>query len=245
VVAQINFAARLPHEMSKADIVDAADRFVAAGGRVQEAGFDGVQIHAAHGFLLSGFLTPSANRRTDSYGGDAQGRRRLLVEIVSRLRQSLGRQYPILCKLGTIDGRDNSLQLEESVATAQSLVEAGIDAIEVSCARSGEHAEPAAQGIDRPEKEAYFAVQAAAIKQAVDVPIILVGGLRSRSVMQDVVDRGICDLVSACRPFIREPDLVHRMATAELNRSSCISCNQCYCRNCLRCVHVSVGRRRR
>ena len=243
VVAQINYAGRPPHKMSKADIVDVADRFVAAGGRTLEAGFDGVQIHAAHGFLLSGFLTPSVNRRTDSYGGDAQGRRRLLIEIASRLRQSLGRQYPILCKLGSIDGRDNSLRLEESVATAQALAEAGIDAIEVSCTRSGEHAQPAAQGIDKPEREAYFAAQAGAIKQTVDLPIILVGGLRSRSVMQDVVDRGICDLVSACRPFIREPDLVHRMATGDVDRSSCISCNQCYCRNGLRCVHVSAGRR--
>jgi 2,4-dienoyl-CoA reductase-like NADH-dependent reductase (Old Yellow Enzyme family) len=121
VMAQINHASRRPEEMSSAEIHDAIDRFVAAAGWAREAGFDGVQIHAAHGFLLSGFLTPAVNHRTDAYGGDAAGRRRLLIEIASRLRQSLGPQYPILCKLGVVDGCDNCLALEESVATAKSL----------------------------------------------------------------------------------------------------------------------------
>jgi len=241
VVAQINSATRRPDEMSRAEIRNAADCFIAAGDRVLQAGFDGVQIHAAHGFLLSGFLTPSENQRTDAYGGNAEGRRRLLIEIASRLRQSLGSQYPILCKLGAVDGRDNSLALEESVATAKALQETGIDAIEVSATFSGDHAQAAAEEIDAPEKEAYFAPQARAIKQSVEIPIILVGGLRSRDVMQNVVNESICDMVSMCRPFIREPDLVNSMEAGRTDRSSCVSCNECFNPNGFRCVHVSTG----
>lgn len=245
VVAQINYASRRPEEMSEAQIRKTADCFVAAAGRAQEAGFDGVQIHAAHGFLLSGFLTPAVNRRTDAYGSDAAGRRRLLLEVVLRLRQSLGPQYPILCKLGTVDGCDNSLELEESVATAQAIQEAGVDAIEVSCGRSGDHAQAVAIEIDAPEKEACFAPQAKAIRQSVDVPILLVGGLRSLKVMQRVVDEGICDMISMSRPFIREPDLISRLETGRADRSSCISCGRCFSPSGLRCAHASTHGKRR
>lgn len=236
-VAQINHAGRPPTEMSEADIQAAADRFVEAGARAMEAGFDGVQLHAAHGYLISGFLTPSENQRQDAYGGDADGRRRLALEIATRLRQTLGPDYPILCKLGAVDGRDDSLALEESVATAQALAGIGIDALEISATCSGDLASAAATGINKPEKEAYFATQAKAIKAAVDIPVILVGGLRSRQVMQRVLDEGVCDLVSLCRPFIREPDLVNAIAAGRTERVACVSCNKCYDPSGFRCVH--------
>ncbi len=241
VVAQINYAGRCPDEMSQAEVREAVECFVSAGGRVQEAGFDGVQIHAAHGYLISGFLTPSENHRTDAYGGDAESRRRLLIETASGLRRTLGPQYPILCKLGVVDGRDNSLGLEESVATAKALQEVGIDAIEVSATFLGDYAQAAAEGIDAPDKEAYFASQAGAIKRYVDITTILVGGLRSREVMQKQVTDGLCDMVSMCRPFIREPELVNRMEAGYLDRSSCISCNKCFNPDGFRCVHVPTS----
>ena len=241
VVAQINYVGRRPEEMSVAELREAVECFVAAGHRVQDAGFDGVQIHGAHGFLISGFLTPSENGRTDAYGGDAEGRRRLLVEIASGLRAALGPEYPVLCKLGAVDGRDDSLTLDESTATARALQKAGIDAIEVSATFSGDYAQAVAEGIDTPEKEAHFGPQAGAIKQCVDIPIILVGGLRSRDTMQRQVDEGICDMVSMCRPLIREPDLVNRMAAGHVERSSCISCNKCFNPSGFRCVHVTDG----
>ncbi len=244
-VAQINHAARPPEEMSLAEIRTAANCFVAAAERAQEAGFDGVQIHAAHGFLLSGFLTPAVNRRADAYGGDAAGRRRLLAEIAAGMRRSLGPQYPILCKLGVVDGCDDCLTLEESVATAQALEEAGVDAIEVSCTRSGDHAQAVAMGIDAPEKEAYFAPQAKVIKRSTGIPILLVGGLRSRIVMQNVIDEGVCDMISLSRPFIREPDLVSRMEMGRTDRSACISCGGCFRQPSLRCAHVPASGRRR
>jgi 2,4-dienoyl-CoA reductase-like NADH-dependent reductase (Old Yellow Enzyme family) len=245
IVAQINHAARPPEGMSLADSRRATDCFVAAAGRAQEAGFDGVQIHAAHGFLLSGFLTPAVNRRADAYGGDAAGRRRLLVETAAGMRRSLGPQYPILCKLGVVDGYDDCLALEESVATAQALEEAGVDAVEVSCTRSGDHAQAVAMGIDAPEKEAYFAPQAKVIKQSVGIPVLLVGGLRSRIVMQNVIDEGVCDMISMSRPFIREPDLINRMEARRVDGSSCISCGECFRKPGLHCSHVPTSGRRR
>ncbi len=245
VVAQINHAARAPEEMSLGEIKAAADRFVAAAGRAQEAGFDGVQIHAAHGFLLSGFLTPAVNCRTDAYGGDAGGRRGLLVEIAAGMRRSLGPQYPILCKLGVVDGCDDCLALEESSATAQALEEAGVDAVEVSCTRSGDRAQAVAMGIDAPEKEAYFAPQARVIKRSAGIPVLLVGGLRSREVMQNVIDEGACDMISMSRPFIREPDLTNRMMAGQVDRSACISCGECFRKPGLRCAHMPGRVKRR
>lgn len=235
-IVQINYAGRKPAEMGAAEIAEAVDCFAAAAQRAMQAGFDGVQIHAAHGYLLSCFLTPSENLRTDGYGRDADGRRRLLIEVAQRMRGELGAGVPVLCKLGALDGRDNSLPIEETVGTARALEVAGVDAIEVSCTLPGAHMHPAAEGIDSPEKEAYFAKQALAIKKAVGIPVILVGGLRSLDVMERVVHDGVCDLVSLCRPLIRQPELVNSFAAGMTRRSECVSCNKCFNPRGFRCV---------
>ena len=227
-VAQINYASRHPQDMTADEIVDAAERFIAAARRAQEAGFDGVQLHAAHGYLLSGFLTPSENLRTDGYGGDAERRRRLLLEIAAKTREAVGAGYPVLCKLGIVDGRDNSLPLDESVETARALAEAGVDAVEVSSTFAGDHAQPAAEAINTPDKEAYFAAGSKAVKSGTGLPVILVGGLRSLGVMERVVGHGTCDMVSLSRPFIREPDLVNKFREGTTDTAACISCNKCY-----------------
>ena len=237
-VAQINYQTRSPADMSPAEIREAEDRFVAASRRAMEAGFDGVQVHAAHGYLISCFLTPSENKRDDAYGGDAGGRRALLLRVAERTRAAIGADAALLCKLGARDGRDDSLSIEESVGTAQALEGVGVDAIEVSSTLTGDVAHPAAEGIDSEDKEAYFAPQARAIKAAVDIPVILVGGLRSLGVMERVVHDGTCDLVSFCRPFIREPDLVNAFAAGRTERAGCISCNKCYNPRGFKCVFV-------
>lgn len=235
-VAQINFAARPPAELTAAEIEDVIERFVAAGVRSIRAGFDGVQMHAAHGYLLSGFLTPAANRRSDQYGADAAGRRRLLVEIALRLRAAIGPDRLLLCKLGAMDGRDDSLPLAETLTTAAALQDAGMNAIEVSCTFPGPHAQPVAEHINAASDEAYFAAAAAAIRARVQIPVMLVGGLRSLAVMERMVSDGVCDLVSLCRPFIREPDLVNRFAADSQSRAACISCNKCFNLRGFRCV---------
>ncbi len=235
-VAQINYGTRRPADMADVELGEAADAFVAAARRACEAGFDGVQIHAAHGYLLSCMLTPSENTRTDSYGGDAGGRRRLLLEIAVRTRAAIGPEKMLLCKLGCVDGRDNSLDIAESVETARQLQTAGVDGIEVSSTLTGEHAHPAAPGIDSVSKEAYFRSQALALSRVLDIPVILVGGLRSLAVMEELVDSGVCHMVSLCRPLIREPDLINRFAAGETQRAACISCNKCYNPRGFRCV---------
>ena len=111
-----------------------------------------------------------------------------------------------------------------------------MEAVEISATFSGDHAKAAAEDIDAPEKEAYFATQAGRIKKAVDIPVILVGGLRSKNVMQRVVDDGTCDMVSMCRPFIYEPDLVSKLASGEVDQADCISCNECYHPDGFRCA---------
>ncbi len=238
-VAQINYSARLPADLTVEEIAEAANCFAEAGERAVRAGFDGVQIHAAHGYLLSGFITPFANFRDDEYGRNAAGRRRLLLDIAGRLRERIGPEKLLLCKLGALDGRDNSLSLDETVATASALRDSGVDAIEVSCTFAGSYAKPAAENIDNKSAEGYFAKAAAEIRRQANITVILVGGLRSLSVMEQLVSGGTCDMVSLCRPFIREPDLVNRFAAGTHLRAACISCNQCYSPCGFQCVYNS------
>ncbi len=235
-IAQINSAAQKLAELSAADLEEQVACFVNAARRAVKAGFDGVQLHASHGYLLGCFLAPSENQRTDEYGAGAAGRRQLLLDIARETRAAIGAHVPLLCKLGVVDGRENSLPIEEAAETAAALQAAGVDAIEVSCATNGPYAQPALEKIDGPEKEAYFATQARTIKEAVTVPVILVGGLRSLDMMERVVHEGSCDLVSLCRPLIREPALVNALAEGRTHRSACVSCNKCFTPRGFRCI---------
>lgn len=241
-VAQINYAARKPAEMSVDEIAEAVDRFAEAAKRAVTAGFDSVQIHAAHGYMVSCFLTPSENTRADRYGSNAEGRRRLLLQIVERIRAEVGADYPLLCKLGAVDGRDNSLSLDETIDTARALEAAGIDAIEVSSTFGGDYVQPAVAGIVPGKNEAYFAAAARAVKQAVSIPVILVGGLRSLEKMQQVIDDNTCDLVSLCRPLIAEPDLVNVLQTGTKTEAACVSCNKCFKSRGLTCEFLTSSR---
>ncbi len=236
IVAQLNSPAMAPEEAGVEDLHMMVECFSSAARRAMAAGFDGVQIHAAHGYLLSTFLTPSANRRQDAYGGNAEGRRRLLVEIVRACREVLPDNRLLLCKLGAKDGQDNSLPLEEVIDIARALAAEKAAAIEISCGRAGPYAQPVVKDITTAAQEAYFAPIAAAIKAEVDIPIILVGGLRSLAVMTKAVRDNVCDLISLCRPFIREPELVRRLRNGEADRAACTSCNGCFNLRNVRCA---------
>ncbi len=227
---------RTPRALVEEEIWSLVDAYAAAMGRAQAAGCDGVQLHAAHGYLLSAFLSPYTNRRTDAWGGSVMNRCRILREILDRGRRLVGDTYPVLVKLNTTDGidGDGTLTLAEAVAMARLLVEWGVDAIEVS----GGHRERK-EVMSRPRirtqaAEAYFAPAAGAVKAAVGVPVVLVGGLRSRAVMEAVVANGTADLVALCRPLIREPDLVRRFAAGQ-EAATCESCNACFNPAGLRC----------
>ena len=216
-------------EMAVEDIQAVVKSYGAAAKRAQNAGFDGVQIHAAHGYLLSQFLSPAFNRRNDAYGGDIRHRAKALVEVLQQIRQTVGRNYPVLVKLNCRDFIENGLVLEDSLEVGRMLVSEGIDAIELSGGvLVGGKLSPSRMGIKSEEKEAYFQDDARAFKEKLPVPLILVGGNRSFQVAERLVSGGIADYISMCRPLIREPDLINRWRAGDLSKAACVSDNMCF-----------------
>jgi 2,4-dienoyl-CoA reductase-like NADH-dependent reductase (Old Yellow Enzyme family) len=208
----------------RADEISAmVDTYVQAARRVQEAGFDAVQLHAAHGWFLSAFLSPVMNRRDDAWGGSAEKRARFLVEICRGIRKMAGPDYPLLLKLGLKDYHPQGKTIEEGIAVARLLEQHGVDAIEVS------------EGIEEEwghhiRKEAlhpYYVEDCRKARPLLSRPLILVGGMRALRDMQAVLEEGIADAVSLCRPFIRDPHLVAKFRRGEIEGSPCISCNGC------------------
>jgi len=216
-------------EMTAADIQKAVSAFAAGAARAQKAGFDGVQIHAAHGYLLSQFLSPYFNRRKDDYGGSIQNRARVLLEVLQAIRSTVGDSFPILIKINCRDFHDNGLELADSVQTGIMLAEGGIDAIELSGGNrlSGKRV-PARVGIKSEDQEAYFQNEARTYKNKVKVPLILVGGNRSFQVAEKLVTEGPADYISMSRPFIREPGLINRWKSGDLSRATCLSDSLCF-----------------
>ncbi len=219
----------VPREMTISEINDMVEVFAQSCRRVKESGFDAVQLHASHGYLLSNFISPYANIRTDRYGGNTENRARFIVEIVKRARELVGPEYPIMIKMNFDDFMEGGLDKKEALNIATIIVESGIDCIEVSGgtqANAGKHI--AVKGISREDQEAYFQSYANALKKIVSIPVILVGGIRSLSVMEKLIKDGICDFVSMSRPFIREPELIRRWKDGSMEKAMCISCNQCF-----------------
>jgi 2,4-dienoyl-CoA reductase-like NADH-dependent reductase (Old Yellow Enzyme family) len=218
----------MPREMTGADIRKMIDDFVEAGGRAKEAGFDGVQLHGAHGYLLSGFFSPYTNRRRDSYGGSTENRARAAVEILRGIKDRCGRGFPVIIKLNSEDYLPGGLDVQESIALARILEREGIDAIEVSGGTSEAGRGSMWPGVRPEEDEGYFVPAAARIKAAVKVPVFGLGGFRTFRVMERAVASGRVDAISLSRPFIREPHLVRKFRTGDVLRSECISCNKCF-----------------
>ena len=202
--------------------------FAKAALRAREAGFDGVQLHAAHGYLLSQSLSPAFNQRDDPYGGSLENRARLMLEALSEVRGAVGRSFPVLIKLNCADFVEGGLTVEDALKFGRMLQNAGIDAIEVSGGTlvSGDLS-PIRQKINSEEKEAYFKEAAKRFKETLSVPIILVGGIRSLSLAETLLDDGVADYFSMARPLIREPDLVSRWQAGDRSKSTCLSDNLC------------------
>lgn len=219
----------MPREMSPEEIRAVVEAFAAGARRAREAGFDGIQLHGAHGYLIHQFLSPLMNRRRDDYGGSPENRRRFLEEICQAVRREVGADYPVGIKLTAADHLPGGLEVAEATSVAAALPALGIDAIEVSAgtAASGDGA-PVRQKIDSPEQEAYNAAYARQLRSVVDIPVMLVGGLRSCTVMQRLLDEGSSDLFALSRPLIREPALVTTWKRDPTHRATCISCNGCF-----------------
>jgi 2,4-dienoyl-CoA reductase-like NADH-dependent reductase (Old Yellow Enzyme family) len=211
------------------DIREVVEDFGQAARRAKKAGFDGVQIHAAHGYLLSQFLSPVFNRRLDEYGGSLQNRLTFILEVVERVRGAAGRDYPVLIKLNCEDGLEGGLTPDDFLEAALLIRNAGVDAIEVSggTLASGKLS-PSRTGIDTVEKEAYFRQAARAAGEVTHLPVLLVGGIRSFELAEKIVMGGSADYISMSRPFIREPALVNRWKAGDLRRAACISVNKCF-----------------
>jgi 2,4-dienoyl-CoA reductase-like NADH-dependent reductase (Old Yellow Enzyme family) len=217
-------------EMTVKDIGHLVGAFSRAAGRAKEVGFDGVQIHSAHGYLLSQFLSPAFNQRQDAYGGSIQNRARIHLEVLRGIREAVGPDYPVLIKMNSEDFVENGLTLEDAVTVGVMLQQGGIDAIELSGGMliSTPNIGPSRAGIKSEEKEAYFREAAVAFKKKVTVPLILVGGNRSLEVAERLLTEGIARYISMSRPFIREPNLVRRWMGGDRRKATCLSDNRCF-----------------
>lgn len=215
--------------VEKEDMEKLVGAFADGARRAREAGFDGVQIHAAHGYLLSQTLSPALNKRHDAYGGSLENRARLVLEVLQAVRGAVGHDFPILIKLNSEDFLEGGLSLDESVQVGSMLEKGGIDAIELSGGTffSGK-LNPSRMGIATEEKEAYFRDAAKTFKQKVNVPLILVGGNRSFQMAEKLVKDGYAEYISMSRPFIREPGLIKRWASGDLRKARCLSDNFCF-----------------
>ncbi|MBU5614171.1 NADH:flavin oxidoreductase [Geomonas azotofigens] len=223
---------KTPREMSREEIARMQEDFATGALRAKQAGFDGVQLHMAHGYLLSRFLTPYYNRRSDEYGGSIENRGRALFETYCAVREKVGPAYPVLIKINSEDFIEQGMTFDECRFVCRRLVELGIDAIEVS---GGYAASPPSAGPCRKE-EGYFGSSAEHLAQELPVPVIAVGGNRDFDAMTEFIQRTGVTAVSLSRPLIREPNLVERWQGGDRRRALCISCNRCFKPNGTACV---------
>ena len=218
-----------PQAMTQEDINECVQAFAQAADRVKRAGFDAVQIQAAHGWLISSFLSPNKNKRTDKYGGSIQNRSRFLSEIYTAIRNSVGEDFPVLMKLNCKDFVDDGFEERDALFVAEHFEKTGLDAIEISGGTPEAGSLSSARlNIKAVEDEAYFEPYARMIKAKLSIPIILVAGIKSLEKINQILDNNSADLVSFCRPFIRESNLINRWKEGDETKARCISCNNCY-----------------
>jgi len=228
----------IPREMTPVDVKNLIHDFVAASRRARWAGFDGVQVHAAHGYLLSSFLSPHTNRRPDEWGGRLENRVRIIAEIIRGIKDATGPDFPVMAKLNSTDFLEGGLTPGESVEIARILEAEGLDAVEVSGGMAEAGRGSVWEGLRSENQEGYFVENAAAIKNAVRIPVSGLGGIRTLSVAERFVSEGRIDMISMSRPFIRDPLLVRRFREGEITASQCISCNKCFNPRGIRCAEV-------
>lgn len=231
-------------EISKDEIKYLTEAFAEAALRVKKSGFDGVEIHAGHGYLLSQFLSPYYNKRTDKYGGTIENRGRIIFEVFSAMREKVGKEFPIWIKLNSADYvQEGGLTQEDSMFVAKKLSELGIDAIEVTGGNESikivleSNLGPARKKIKlSKENQSYFKDYAAKLSSEIDTPIILIGGNRDVDVMEEILNTTNIELFSMARPLTAEPDLINTWTNGDLKTPKCVSCNQCYSTPGKRCI---------
>jgi 2,4-dienoyl-CoA reductase-like NADH-dependent reductase (Old Yellow Enzyme family) len=215
--------------MTLGDIGAVAEAFFEAAGRATKAGFDGVQIHGAHSYLLSEFLSPCHNARQDRHGGSIENRARMLLEVVAAVRKGIGNDRILSVKINSDDFIDGGFVKEDMLEVAPMLGNAGVDAIELSGGSpfSLKYMATRPGPIKSESDEVYYREAAILYKQRVNVPLILPGGIRSYEVARRLVEEGITDYISMSRPLIREPGLVNRWMRGDLRKAACVTDNLC------------------
>ena len=209
--------------------------FKKAAIRANTAGYDGIQLHVAHGFFLSKFISPLYNSRDDDYGGSALRRAKILGEILDRIRTAVGREFCVITKINCDDFVDGGLTISDCIAACSVMAAHGIDAIEIS----GNYTSREARAHSG---EGYFLPFALRVKNSVDVPVILVGGLRSVETMNKILATTDIEFLSLSRALIREPSIVNRWKHGDLRPSKCVGCNMCYNTPAHKCFFVLKGR---
>jgi 2,4-dienoyl-CoA reductase-like NADH-dependent reductase (Old Yellow Enzyme family) len=235
--AKDKFYGTVPRMMSEDEIQQLVEDFGEGARRVFEAGFDAVQLHGAHGYILSEFLSPHVNTRKDKYGGSLENRMRILFDIYHQIVKNVGRKFPVLIKLNGDDLVPEGLHIDEAMTIAKRLEEVGYAAIESSAGtwEAIPRIKPfsllpeARLQILRREQEAYNLPYAKELKTVLRrAPVILVGGLRSLDVAEEILSNGWADFCAMCRPFIRDPELPNKWMNGSTSKSNCISCNKCF-----------------
>lgn len=209
-------------ELSTRQVEVIVSQFGDAARRAEQAGYDGVQIHSAHFFYLSKFISPLINHRADRFGGGQRGRSLILYEILQDMRSKTSDDFLITMKINSTDEYPGGLTVQDFLVTCKLMADAGIDAIEVSGNGTSRTGIKAGQG------EGYFRAAATSLAALVDVPVVLVGGLRSIEKINQYLDEAKIAYVSLSRPLVREPDLIQRWQAGDTKPSLCVSCNTCY-----------------
>lgn len=266
-----------PHELTENEIYEIINNFVLSIERAKKSGFDGVQLHMAHGYLLSSFLSPHMNKRKDKWGGNTENRFRIVKEILLGGKQTVGK-YPILAKISAYEKSEDGVNVEEAIKISKKLEKFGCDAIEVSCgieedgfwsSRGDFPFEIIAVDNYRIKKlpkiikplikvvlekqfsspkpyELFNLDSAERIKKQVNIPIIVVGGIKKFVDIKNIIENNKCDFVSMSRPFIIEPDIVNKFKEGRQTESKCINCNYCLIgveERPLKCYYGKPGKR--
>ena len=217
-----------PLEMKEIEVEEVIQSFIKAAVRAEEAGFDGVQLHTAHGYLLSQFLSPYPNHRTDKYGGTQEKRTRIVIDIIKGIQKKVGDEFILSAKMNGDDCLVGGISLTQAVQSAKYMAEAGLDFIEVSGGMGESKVGAVRKDISEPSQEGYFLNQAGEINKHIGIPVASVGGFRSLEFMEQTLLSPDADLISLCRPFIREPDLVLKFKAKQVEKAACVSCNRCF-----------------
>jgi len=222
-----------PKEVTHKDIADIVKKFGDAAYRAKESGFDSVQIHAAHGYFLSQFLTPYYNRREDEYGGkDIHNRARIIYETIEEVKRRVGEDYPLMIKLNFDDFMDEGegLTQKESIEVFKRVSKLGVDIIEVSAVNSssGNGLKPSIKGANSIEKQSYFREAADNIARQIKSKIVLMGGNKDFNLMSEILNTSEIEYFSMSRALLCEPDLVNKWMKDNNYKSKCIYCNRCW-----------------